>query len=123
MIGAFIEGLCGIEDQHKLFEVVKLSPRWAVTSVQHASVDFSYGASDASIGYDWQLRQDGCNLTIRAKRTRVNLHLLLPAGKQAIKVIVADHPANFTPSVVESSQYVDAEVEVDGELKLNVYWH
>jgi hypothetical protein len=121
MLYAFVEGLCGIEDQHKLFKVTKLSPRWAVTPLQQASVDAAYGASGASIGYDWKRREGGCDLIIRARHARVNLHLLLPEGKKAAQVLVANKPISFRHSAVESSNYVDAEMEVNGKLELRVY--
>jgi hypothetical protein len=120
MLGAFIEGLCGIKDQRKLFEAVRLSPHWAVTELKHAAVDVAYGASGAGIGYDWQLRDDGCDLTIRAKQTHVDLHLLLPAGKQVARVQVDGKAMPFTASVVESSNYIDAAIEVEGESELRL---
>jgi hypothetical protein len=120
MLGAFMEGLCGIEDQHKLFEVVKLSPRWAVTELKHVAVEVAYGASGAGIAYDWQLREDGCDLTIRAKYAHVDLHLLLPTGKRAAHVWVGGKAIPFTQSAIESSNHIDAAIKVEGEAELGI---
>jgi hypothetical protein len=120
MLGAFIEGLCGIEDQHKLFEAVKLSPRWAITPLRQASVEVSYGASGAGFGYDWTLHEDGCDLAIRAQRSKVHLHVLLPTGKTAKKGLVDSHAIHFTSSAVENSHYFDAQIEVIKESKLHI---
>jgi hypothetical protein len=120
MLGAFMEGLWGIEDQHKLFEVVKLSPRWAVTELKLASVEVAYGAAGAEIGYDWQLRGDGCDLTIRAKQAHVDLHLLLPTGKRVAQIWVGGKAIPFTQSAVESSNYIDAAIKVEDKAELGI---
>jgi hypothetical protein len=120
MLGAFMEGLCGIVDQHKLFEVVKLSPRWAVTELKHAVVEVAYGASGAGIAYDWRSSDDGCALTIRAKQAHIDLHLLLPTGKRVAHVWVGGKAIPFSQSAVESSNYIDAAIKVEGEAELSV---
>ncbi len=120
MLGAFIEGLCGIEDRLKLFQMVKLSPRWAVTSLQQATVEVSYGASAAGIGYDWCLRDDRCDLVILAENAHVHLHLLLPQGKHVTKVLIGRQSIPFTQSAVENSRYVDAALDVEKELQLHI---
>jgi hypothetical protein len=120
MLNAFIEGLCGIEDRHKLFQTVKLSPRWAATSLQQASVEVSYGASGAGIGYEWKLEKDGCDLAIRAEHAHINLHLLLPAGKRAAKIFADMQAIPFDHSVVENSSYVDAEFVVGERLEISI---
>ena len=120
MLGAFMEGLCGIEDQHKLFEVVKLSPRWAITALPRAVVEVAYGASNAGFAYEWKLRENACDLTIQAEQAKVNLHLLLPAGKRATKVLANNHVVHFSPVTVEKSNYVDAQLEVKRKLEVHV---
>jgi hypothetical protein len=120
MLDAFMEGLCGVEDQRKLFQVVKLSPRWAVAPLQQASVEVAYGASGAGMGYDWKRREDGCDLIMRAKQARVNLHLLLPDGKKAVRALVGGNIINFTHTVVENSNYVDMDFDADDELTLQI---
>lgn len=120
MLGAFMEGLCGIEDQHKLFEGVKLSPRWAVTALQQAAVDVAYGASNASFAYEWKLQENGCDLAIKAEQAKVNLHLLLPAGKRVVKVLANKHVVHYSPVTVENSHYIDVELEVKKKLELQV---
>jgi len=120
MPGAFMEGLCGIEDQHKLFEVVKLSPRWAITSLQQAAVEVTYGASNAGFGYEWKLQEDGCELTMQAEQTRVDLHLLLPTEKRVAKIFANNHAVPFSPATVEQSNYVDAQFEVKKKLNLQI---
>jgi len=122
MLGAFIEGLCGIEDRHKLFEVVKLSPRWAATALQQASVEVSYGASNAGFGYDWKLRNDECAITIQAKQARINLHLLLPAGKRVAKILANNQAMHFTPATVESSHYANAQIDMKQKLELQMHF-
>ena len=122
MLGAFMEGLCGIEDRHKLFEDVKLSPRWAVTALQQAAVEVSYGASTAGFGYEWKLQENGCELTMQAEQTKVDLHLLLPAGKRVAKILANNHAIHFAPATVEKSNYVDAQFEVKKHLLLQIYF-
>jgi hypothetical protein len=120
MLGAFIEGLCGIADQRKLFEAVRLSPRWVVTGLKQASVDVAYAASGTGIGYDWQWRDEGYDLTIRAKQAHVDLHLLLPTGKQVAQIVAGGKTMPFTTTAVENSNYVDAAVAVEDKVELGI---
>jgi len=47
MLYAFMEGLAGIEDKLKLYQEVKLSPRWSITE-EEVGVIAKYGTSDLS---------------------------------------------------------------------------
>jgi len=50
MLYALFEGLAGIVDEGKLFQSVRLSPRWLAAGRSEASVCVTYGASGASFG-------------------------------------------------------------------------
>src|SRR3712207_6774081 len=59
MLAALIEGAAGVEDDAKLFERPRLSPRWAAAGdVDSAEVLVRYGASEGYVAYRWK-RQPG----------------------------------------------------------------
>jgi hypothetical protein len=101
---------------------VKLSPRWAATSLQQADVEVSYRASNAGFGYEWKLQEKGCALVMQTEQAKVNLHLLLPPGKRVAKILANDHAIHFAPATVEKSNYVDAQIEVKKKLLLQIYF-
>ncbi len=109
MVYALMEGLAGVEDQHKLFRYVRLSPRWTAAGRDEAEVYSMYGASGASIQYSYshhRVRKE-IELEIRGNAT-VDLHLLLPEGTRATEVRVNGKKVKHANTMVENSPYVDA---------------
>ncbi len=108
MLYALVEGLAGIEDQHKLYQRVRLSPRWIAAKRDEAAVKCTYGASGASIGYSYH--HDAAAKTIvidLAGSGVVDLHLLLPGGTKGKSLTVNGKKITHKNVFVERSPYID----------------
>jgi hypothetical protein len=114
MLYALMEGLAGVVDQHKLFQRVRLSPRWIAAGRSEASVCASYGASGSSFEYSFGHNDSAKTIELNLQgKSKVHLHTLLPHGTKAIAVTVSRKKHRFSNNMVEGSSYVDADVEVN----------
>jgi len=113
MLYALVEGLAGVEDRHKLFQRVRISPRWIAAGRQEASVCVSYGASGAAIEYSFSHNATAktIELSIRGKSS-AGLHVLLPPKARATHVTINGRNAKFRNMKIEESPYVDTDMEV-----------
>jgi hypothetical protein len=113
MLYALMEGLAGVVDQHKLFQKVRLSPRWLAAGRSEATVCTSYGASGASFEYSFGHNDSSQTIELNLQgKSSTRLHVLLPPRKKAIAVLVNGKRIRFINNAVEDSPYVDADVEV-----------
>ena len=113
MLYALMEGLAGIVDEHKLFQRVRISPRWLAAGRNNASVCTAYGASGASIEYSFDHNEAAkrIEMSLRGKAS-AHLHVLLPLATHATGVTVNGKKTVFRNNSVERSSYVDTDVEV-----------
>jgi len=121
MLYALVEGLAGVVDQRKLFQSVKLSPRWTVTGRSEATVSTAYGASGAAFEYSFGYNDSAktIELTLHGKAS-THLHLLLPPDTKATGMKVNGKKARFTNNKVENSSYVDAVIELKKKANLEI---
>lgn len=113
MLYALMEGLAGVVDEHKLFQAVRLSPRWIAAGRDEANVCAVYGASGASFGYSYTHDEVKKRIELEmAGKSRVRLHLLLPKGSKPTCVKVSGRKTKHSLVHVEQSQYVDATLEL-----------
>jgi len=115
MLYALIEGLAGVEDQAKLFQQVKLSPRWHAAGVSEAEVRINYAASGKFISYRYEQLADRINLTLEGDAHDVHCHILMPGNRSVEKCEVDGKFVNFTLERVENSIYVDFKCQVKGK--------
>lgn len=115
MLYALFEGLAGVEDRLKLFEKVKLSPRWTAAGVIDAEVRVCYGSSGASIGYLYRIKTDSLYLDVECQKSELDFHVLLPGHSTAKTVLVDGVEIEFKSSQVEKSFYVDFCLSVKGK--------
>lgn len=120
MLYALVEGLAGVQDTHKQFEKVRLSPRWPAAGISEARVEVGYDASGAGIRYTYTLRTTALLLTLEASQTVARLHILLPQGKTAAGVSANGHPIDFSNATVEKSRYVDFEIIIRGKVTIQI---
>jgi hypothetical protein len=120
MAWALIEGLAGVVDRGRTFDVVTLSPRWAAAGVTEADVSVGYAASGAGVSYAYL--QEGARLTldIRHPGGEVACHVLLPPGLRATGVRVDGRAMSHTDVQVEASRYVDVPMHVAGASRLEI---
>jgi hypothetical protein len=110
MLCAFVEGLCGVVDESRLYERVRLSPRWPAAGIARALVLARYGPSDAYIAYDYVQGEDGIAIELTGSGREVALHLLLPDGFEVGHVLADGQEVPVKVVEVEASRYVDFEV-------------
>ncbi|MEK6755501.1 MAG: hypothetical protein AABZ02_05045 [Bacteroidota bacterium] len=121
MLYALMEGVAGVVDEHKLFQRVRVSPRWLAAGRNEASVCAAYGASGASFEYSYahEVSKSKFALDFQGKSV-VNLHLLLPQGARASEVKVDGRKVRHINSAVEQSRYVDATFELKKKARVEI---
>ncbi len=123
MLYALIEGLAGIVDEHKLFQRVRLSPRWIAAGCHEVSVGSFYAASGAMFEYDFLHRPEQKEIELRIQgKAGVTLHLLLPQSTRAIAVKVNNKTVQFKMNNVENSPYVNVMFPVKKQTTVHVHY-
>jgi hypothetical protein len=113
MLYALVEGLVGITDDGKGFDRVTLAPRWAAADVEDAEVQLEYPHSGKSIGYHYHAEEQTIRFAVFAEQSMASLHVLLPEGHVATQVTVRNHPTSWKSTCVQSSNYVDIDLDVE----------
>ena len=113
MLYAFVEGLCGVEDEGKLFERVHLSPRWPAADVPRALVCVKYGASDGYFCYEYTYDKTERRIRLELTGSGAGLkgHVLLPAGLTGSSVEADGAPASSRECAVNGAPYVEFEFD------------
>jgi hypothetical protein len=114
MLCALLQGLAGVEDLLCLYREVCLSPRWNAASVKEAYVCVPYGTGKGYLAYSYML--DETQNVLRLRYTgmcteKVKLHILIPQQSEVDCVIVNGEKTRFEMIVVESSRYVNTDIE------------
>lgn len=113
MLYALIEGLAGVEDTHKLYQRVRLSPRWVAAGRDEVHVQCAYGASGASVSYRYGHHRSKKTIELQIEGTaEAAVHLLLPQGHKAAEVRAKGKKIKFENVRVEDSPYVDLRLDV-----------
>lgn len=113
MLYALIEGLAGIVDQHKLFQRVRLSPRWIAAGRDEAKAIVVYGPSGASFEYSYTHDPSARSITLNIEgNAEVDLHTLLPTGTRGSRVRVNNRQVKHKNQRMENSPYIDAAFPV-----------
>ncbi|GAB5535894.1 MAG: hypothetical protein Rubg2KO_21430 [Rubricoccaceae bacterium] len=123
MLFAFVEGLCGIEDQGHSYQHVRCSPRWTATDERTASVQVGYEASGASFGYTYTHNAAASSIRLQFESdAEVDLHVLLPSGASLDRVVWAGEMAASASSTVRESAYADARGHVVAGTVVEVHY-
>lgn len=122
MLYAFLEGLCGVQDDDHSFRKIRLSPRWVAAGEAEAAVEVSYEASGGGVSYDFRHYQADLRISnvVRTAKAEVELHLLLPDGTKAVNVEVGGEQVAYENNRVEGSSYVDLQVQVKDAASVDV---
>ncbi len=119
MLYALVEGLAGVKDTDHLFRKVRLSPRWPAATVREATVQLVYPASGAAFAYRYRATDRATTLELEGN-ARVDLHLLLPAGRRPTEVVLDGIRIDFREHTLRHSSYVDASFTLDRSTPLVV---
>ena len=121
MLYALVEGLAGIHDRSKLFEKVRLSPRWEAAGVNDADVQLVYPASGATFRYGYHSDDQAVKMQIESKKSQIDFHILLPGGVNPTGVFLNRQPQEFTVEQVEQSRYLNFSGEVRKAAALELF--
>jgi hypothetical protein len=113
MLYALVEGLAGIVDEHKLFQKVRLSPRWIAAGTSTAGVRTRYESSGASFEYSYEHDPGAKRILMElGGKADVALHVMLPRGARAKRILVNGKTVRHRSVMVRESPYADAEASV-----------
>ncbi|MDE3056754.1 MAG: hypothetical protein KGJ59_02185 [Bacteroidota bacterium] len=113
MVFALVEGLAGVTDESKLFQRVRLAPRWIAAGRNDAGVQVVYGASGAWFAYEFHHNETRKTIELEISgKANVTLHLLLPHKAKAVEARVNKKAVSFKNFRVEESPYVNAAFSV-----------
>ncbi|NOY76355.1 MAG: hypothetical protein GXO76_00660 [Calditrichaeota bacterium] len=121
MLYALVEGLAGVQDRHKQFETVGLSPRWPAAGISEADVEVGYDASGAGFRYTYHLNEEFLTLNVEASQATIDCHVLLPEDKTTTNVTVDGKPTHFNWQDIEMSRYVDFKTTVRGKAVIRIH--
>ena len=123
MLYALMEGVAGIVDEYKLYQKVRLSPRWISAGCNDVAVCNAYGASGASIEYTYSHDEGKKEFELEIKgKGEITLHLLLPKGKKAAGVWVNGKAIKHKTTRVEESPYADARFAVRNKAAVQIHY-
>jgi hypothetical protein len=97
-----------------------LSPRWEAAGIERAEVSVGYAASGAAVAYRYRREGARVALEIEAADSRVDWHVLLPAGHRAARARLDGRQAELRNAVVESSPYADGSCRVEGRARIEI---
>jgi hypothetical protein len=120
MLYAFLEGLVGVEDRSRMFQNIRLSPRWVSTDVEEAEVQVAYECSGEKMAYSFKNIGDQICLDVRAAQSEILFHVLLPKDFEANSVSVGGNDTEFQNRMIENSPYVDFNSEIKGEAAIKI---
>ena len=113
VLWAIVEGLGGIEDKHKGYERVRLSPRWAITGAEQGYCCARYAACDGYCAYRWEFSRPKGTMRLELAGSFVSgqCHVLLPEEVESVRRVIVDgKTTEFCTSEVEQSRYVDFDI-------------
>jgi len=120
MAWALLEGLAGVADRGRTFDLIRLAPRWEAAGVDAADVSVGYAASGASVSYRYGRGPRRLTLEIHAAGAEVEWHVLLPASHRATQARCDGREVPVHNVHVESSPYADGACRVEGQARIEI---
>ena len=120
MLHALTAGLAGVDDQSKQFHHIRLSPRWLSAGIDRAEVQITYAATGASLKYLYNYQPGIITLNLEGTESEAVIHLMIPAGIRIQRVAVNNTPHDFQLSSIESSRYIDLNIQLSGEAQIRI---
>ena len=110
ILSAVDQGLAGIQDQDKQYRKLRFAPRWAVTPYAEGRYLTGYEFAKKKVDVRWVFTDKGFRYNLESPAEEVAAHLLVPAGKMPVKLLVDGVETTFALNVVFGSRYVDVTV-------------
>ena len=120
MAWALVEGLAGVVDRGRTFDLLRLSPRWEAAGVNHAEVSVGYAASGAAVWYRYERAQGRVTLEVNTDGAHIDWHVLLPAGHRAAQARCDGREVDVRTVRIETSPYADGACRVQGHAQIEI---
>ncbi len=120
MLYALMEGLAGIQDRDKLFQKIRLAPRWPAARVSQVEARAEYASSQAFFGYSYSASTNEIFLELSSGRSHVDAHILMPSGARPVRARLQGRDIDFDIGKVEQSVYVDISFQVTDNAVLKI---
>jgi hypothetical protein len=110
MLYALIEGLAGVMDCLKSYQIVRFSPRWPAADVGRAEVRVTYPASGESFWYKIHYSVESILIHVEAPSSTMGCHIFLPAHASVFSVKENEDQIPFSLTKVGKSRYCDFDL-------------
>jgi len=107
---ALVKGLAGLEILEPGLSSIRLSPRWAATDLSQAEIILHPPATGHYIACRYRLEKDVLGLLSTGCTANTRFRVLLPAGRQAVVLIINELEVGYTVETVDDSVYVCFDV-------------
>jgi hypothetical protein len=118
MLNAFIEGLAGVQEDGKLFQKVRLVPRWDFSGNHSATVVCHYPSSGAYCAYRYQKTGNRIILDVTGSGNAFDISVPISSNANDFKVWVNGIPARYLLETIETSRYLKIDQPVSGTSKV-----
>ena len=122
LLNAVDEGLAGVVNAGIGYDRIAFSPRWPVTPYANVRYLTGYEALGRIVDCRHVRTAVGMRYRLESPAKVVDVHLLLPAGKEPGEFFVNGRKAAYRVATVDASRYLDATLPADGCLDLEVLW-
>lgn len=111
-MAALIEGLAGVKDSpaSEAYDKPVIAPRWTMTSTKKIDVTVLYPVSKGYVAYELRHDESKKEIEIHVTGSGDKLHFHFPIPVGSVKSLTAASAIPFTTTQVESTTYVDFEV-------------
>ena len=106
MLAALMEGAAGVFDAGMMYSSVKLSPRWAMDGVTHATIVARYPASAGYVAYTWQMTANRITLDVTGSGDALVVNIPLPEAVTAATVTHNGAPLSDAFQIIDGRPFV-----------------
>lgn len=110
ILSAVDQGLAGIQDMDKQYRKIRFAPRWAVTQYREGRYVTGYEFSGKLVDVRYVFTDEGFRYNLVSPAEEVVAHLMVPAGKSPVRLLVDGRETEFAIEDVFGSKYVNVTV-------------
>ena len=107
MLIALIQGLCGIKDEGHSFRNLSFSPKWTALGSKKAEFEISYSATEAGIGYTYELTDNEMLFALKGEFENIFAHILIPDQARVNGLKVDKQDVSYESCELNDSAYID----------------
>lgn len=122
LMSAIDEGLAGVVNAGVGYDVMVFSPCWPVTGYTELRYVTGYELTKKYVDVRWILTEKGMRYNLKSPSKLIKAHLLLPKGRTCTRLMVNGVKTPFREATVDSSCYIDFEIEGMPSLDFEVFF-